>query len=280
MKLDKPYLKLLKKVRTKGTFQQDRTGTGTLSLAFEKVKYDISEQVPFLTTKKVWPKGVFEELCWFLRGEDNAKSLEDKGVSIWSEWGDPQTRSLGPIYGKQWRNFGGVDQVLDLIKGLKETPYSRRHIISAWNVPELPQMALPPCHVMTQWIVKGRTLHVGMYQRSCDMLLGCPWNITCYSSLCYLLCELTDMTPGTFTHFIGDAHIYRNHLDQVDLQLSREPRESPTLAINLGQVEADPRRQFFDANEKLKLILDNIQSDVFELSGYYPDPGIKAPVAI
>lgn len=280
-KLDKPYLKLLKKVRGKGTFTSDRTSTGTLHLFGERIKYDISEQVPFLTTKKVWPKGVFEELCWFIRGETNAKILEDKGVNIWREWGDQETREMGPIYGYQWRKAYGKDQLFDLVRGILYNPYSRRHILMAWNPGDTDKMALPPCHCMSQYLVDGNKLHCILTQRSGDMFLGIPFNSASYTALTYFLAELTGLKPGTLTHNIGDAHIYVNHLDQVDLQLTREPRESPTLKVHLKewQVEPDPRRQSAE-DYGIKRELNNASADMFQLDNYFPDPGIKAPVAI
>lgn len=278
-KLDKPYLKLLKKVRHKGIPGSNRTGTMTLKLFGESIKYDISEQVPFLTTKRVWPKGVFEELCWFLRGETNAKTLEDKGVNIWKEWGDQATREMGPIYGKQWRNFGGVDQLAELVRGLQKDPFSRRHILMAWNPPELSRMALPPCHVLSQYLVEGNRLHATLYQRSGDMFLGVPFNSASYSSLVYLLASVTGLKPGTLTHFLGDAHIYVNHLDQVDEQLAREPRQSPTLTIqDVGIINPEHSEQYNWA--KITAILNNADASMFQLKDYYPDASIKAEVAI
>ena len=279
-KLDKPYLKLLKKIRGKGTPGSNRTGIMTLRSYGEQIKYDISENVPFLTTKRVWPKGVFEELAWFLRGETCAKSLEDKGVNIWREWGDPVTREMGPIYGKQWRNYGGVDQIVDLVMGLKRDPYSRRHILMAWNPPEIKDMALPPCHCLSQYIVDGTTLHGVLYQRSGDMFLGVPFNSASYSSLMYLFCEMTGLKPGTLTHCIGDAHIYTNHLDQVDLQLSREPRKSPTLKIDLSCYPRIVAANYDNERYRANQIMDGMDASVFQLNDYFPDMGIKAPVAV
>ena len=268
-KLDKPYIKLLKKVRHKGIPGSNRTGIMTLHTFGEMVKYDISEQVPFLTTKKVWAKGVFEELAWFIRGETNAKILEDKGVNIWKEWG-PESRDMGPIYGKQWRNFGGIDQLANLVDGLWKDPYSRRHIVSSWNPPEIPEMALPPCHCFFQCFVDGTRLHMSLYQRSADMFLGVPFNIASYASLTHLIARMTGKTPGTLTHHIGDCHIYMNHLDQVDLQLTRQPRQSPKLLLHLPK--------YLGATPSLSL--NSVQADWFEVIDYYPDPGIKGEVAI
>lgn len=264
--LEDQYIALLNKVMISGERRGDRTGTGTLSLFAERAEYDLRLGFPLLTSKKVYFKGVVHELLWFLKGSTNVKYLQDNGVRIWDEWAD-ETGELGPVYGKQWRDWSGKDQIEDLIKSLKEDPYSRRHIVSAWNVGELGEMALPPCHLLFQCYVDNRTksLSFQLYQRSADLFLGVPFNIASYALLCHILCALTGYTPGRLVHVIGDAHIYVNHLDQVRLQLKRyrdEPRPMPTLSVS-------PISS-----------IDEITYDHIKLNGYDPHPAIKGEVSV
>lgn len=261
--LDRIYTSALGDVLFWGTEREDRTGVGTISLFGLKATYDISRYLPLLTTKKVSFKNIAVELLWFLRGDTNTAYLENHGVTIWREWQDPYG-NLGPIYGKQWRDFGGVDQIAEIEKQLKEDPTSRRIILSAWNPGELKQMALPPCHMMAQFYVRyGKHLDCQLYQRSADMFLGVPYNIASYSLLTHMLAHTHGFRPGKLIHVIGDAHIYSNHVKQVREQYLRTPRESPQLVIN----------------RKCDSILDYTLED-FKIVGYYPHPAIPAPVAV
>jgi thymidylate synthase len=261
--LDDPYLDLLDLVQWGGEATQDRTGVGTKSLFGQRAVYDIYRRFPLLTTKKVSFKNIAVELLWFLRGETNTKFLKDHGVTIWDEWAD-KDGNLGPIYGKQWRDFGGVDQIVEIENQLKNDPTSRRIILSAWNPQELKQMALPPCHMMAQFSVRpNNKLECQLYQRSADMFLGVPYNIASYSLLTYMLAHTHGFLPGSLTHVIGDAHVYNNHKEQVKLQLTRESRPSPQLVIK----------------RKCDSILDYNLED-FEIVGYDPHPAIPAPVAV
>lgn len=261
--LDTPYLKLLDFIDSVGTARQDRTGVGTKSLFGLSVSYNIGWRFPLLTTKKVSFKNIAVELLWFLRGDTNIDYLIDNGVNIWNEWAD-ELGDLGPIYGKQWRDFGGVDQIAEIENQLKNDPTSRRIILSAWNPAEIEYMALPPCHVMAQFYVRnGEHLDCQLYQRSGDMFLGVPYNIASYSLLTYMLAHTHGFKPGKLIHVIGDAHIYNNHTKQVILQLGRQPRPSPQLVIK----------------RKCDSILDYTLED-FEIVGYDPHPAIPAPVAV
>lgn len=271
MYLDDGYLKLLRSVFEFGSERKDRTGVGTKSLFGLQMHYNIGSNFPLLTTKKVSFKNVAVELLWFLRGETNTKFLKDHGVTIWDEWAD-KDGNLGPIYGKQWRDFGGVDQIVEIENQLKNDPTSRRIILSAWNPQELKQMALPPCHMMAQFYVHGGEdfldgnprLDCQLYQRSADMFLGVPYNIASYSLLIYMLAHTHGFVPGRLFHTIGDAHIYNNHTEQVGVQLNdRLPRHSPQLVIK----------------RKCDSILDYNLED-FEIVGYDPHPAIPAPVAV
>lgn len=268
--LDDPYLDLLDTVLYCGSSREDRTGVGTKSLFAQRAVYPIGHRFPLLTTKKVSFKNVAVELLWFLRGDTNTKFLNHHGVTIWDEWVD-KDGNLGPIYGKQWRDFNGVDQIAEIENQLKNDPTSRRIILSAWNPGEIKHMALPPCHMMAQFYVHGGEdfldgnprLDCQLYQRSADMFLGVPYNIASYSLLTYMLAHTHGFVPGRLFHTIGDAHVYNNHQEQVKLQLTREPRPSPQLVIK----------------RKCDSILDYNLED-FEIVGYDPHPAIPAPVAV
>lgn len=261
--LDDPYLDLLQLVYSMGDPRKDRTGVGTKSLFGQSTRYNISLAFPLLTTKKVSFKNIAVELLWFLKGDTKTAFLKQHGVTIWDEWADPYGE-LGPIYGKQWRDFGGVDQIAEIEKQLKNDPTSRRIILSAWNPGDIKYMALPPCHMMAQFYVRnGRFLDCQLYQRSADMFLGVPYNIASYSLLTYMLAHTHGFVPGLLFHAIGDAHAYSNHTGQIELQLDREPRPSPQLVIK----------------RKCDSILDYNLED-FEIVGYDPHPAIPAPVAV
>jgi thymidylate synthase len=269
----KTYLDLLRDVRENGERRKDRTGTGTLSVFGRQVRYDLREGFPCLTTKKLHLRSIIHELLWFLRGETNVKSLQDNGVTIWDEWAD-EAGELGPVYGRQWRSWPtpegrSVDQIHLLIDGLLGDPYSRRHIVSAWNVGQLHQMALPPCHLLFQFYVHepvngGKPgLSCQLYQRSADLFLGVPFNIASYALLTEMVAHVCGYEPRDFVHTFGDLHLYANHLDQVETQLAREPRALPKLWL-------DP--------EVRKI--DDFTFESIRLDEYDPHPHIKAPVAI
>ncbi|HRH82097.1 MAG TPA: thymidylate synthase [Thiobacillaceae bacterium] len=263
----RPYLDLLRHVLEHGTRKEDRTGTGTVSVFGHQMRFDLGLGFPLLTTKKVHLKSVIHELLWFLRGDTNIKYLKDNGVSIWDEWAD-ENGDLGPIYGYQWRSWPArdgrhIDQISEVVRTLKTNPDSRRIIVSAWNVGELDRMALPPCHAFFQFYVAEGRLSCQLYQRSCDVFLGVPFNIASYSLLTLMMAQVCDLAPGDFVWTGGDVHIYLNHLEQVNLQLSREPRALPTLRLNPAV-----RDLFAFGYED------------FALEGYDPHPGIKAPVAV
>ena len=231
------YLDLLQDVLQRGHRKDDRTGTGTLSLFGAQMRFDMADGFPLVTTKKMFTRGIFEELLWFISGSTNANVLEDKNVNIWREWGDPMTRDLGPIYGKQWRDWEGADgshhdQLMQVIEQIKTNPDSRRLIVSAWKVDEIDRMALPPCHCFYQFYVSGGRLSLQLYQRSADMFLGVPFNIASYALLLHMVAQVTGAKPGEFVHTIGDAHIYLNHIEQVKTQLERDPLDLPDLWIN------------------------------------------------
>jgi thymidylate synthase len=256
------YLHSLGRVRKKGSPQQDRTGVGTVSLFGEHLRFDLRRGFPLLTTKRLPFRHIAEELFWFLRGETNVKSLQEKDVTIWDEWAD-ENGDLGPVYGKQWRDFNGVDQIANLMRDLKTNPSSRRHIVSAWNPADVPNMALPPCHVLFQFRVDNNFLDLMLYQRSGDMFLGVPFNIASYSLLLTLVATTLDLVPRHFVHTIGDAHVYNNHFDAVDEQLKRPVGTQPALVV---------------VNKR-----ENLQDYCWEdldLRHYHPAPKISAPVAV
>jgi thymidylate synthase len=261
------YLDLLSHVLENGTPKGDRTGTGTLSVFGQQMRFDLSQGFPALTTKKLHMKSVVGELIWFLRGDTNVRWLQERGVKIWDEWAD-EHGELGPIYGRQWRSWPtpdgrSVDQIAAVVDSIRTNPDSRRHIVSAWNVADIESMALPPCHTMFQFYVADGRLSCQLYQRSADIFLGVPFNIASYALLTMMVAQVCELEPGDFVHTLGDAHLYVNHLNQARLQLTREPRDLPQLRIN-------PERKGID---------DFVESDV-ELVGYDPHPGIKAPIAV
>ena len=256
------YLNLLKDILENGTDKSDRTGTGTKSLFGYQLRFDLSKGFPLVTTKKTHLKSIIHELLWFLKGDTNIKYLNDNGVSIWNEWAD-ENGNLGPIYGKQWRNWNGTDQIKEVISQIKNNPDSRRIIVSAWNVSEIPNMALAPCHTLFQFYVADGKLSLQLYQRSGDAFLGVPFNIASYSLLLMMVAQVCNLEVGDFIHTFGDVHIYNNHIEQVKLQLSREPKTLPTIKLN----------------KNVKNIFDFTYED-FTLENYTPQPTIKAPVAV
>jgi thymidylate synthase len=230
------YLELLDHVLENGTRKPDRTGTGTISVFGYQMRFNLEEGFPLLTTKKLHLKSIIHELLWFISGDTNIRYLRENGVKIWDEWAD-ENGNLGPVYGYQWRSWpaaGGkkIDQLANVIRSIRESPDSRRHIVSAWNVGELDKMALPPCHILFQFYVAGGKLSCQLYQRSCDIFLGVPFNIASYALLTMMVAQATSLRPGEFIHTLGDAHIYLNHIDQVRLQLTREPYRLPVMKIN------------------------------------------------
>ena len=258
----KQYHELLKTILEKGDKKSDRTGTGTISVFGHQMRFDLQEGFPLVTTKKLHLKSIIHELLWFLKGENNIKYLNENGVRIWDEWAD-ENGDLGPVYGVQWRNWGGIDQIRDLLEGLKNNPDSRRHIISAWNVPEINNMALPPCHTIFQFYVNNNKLSCQLYQRSADVFLGVPFNIASYALLTMMIAQVCDLELGDFIHTFGDAHIYLNHLDQVNLQLSRDFHPLPRMIIN----------------DQVKDIFSFSYND-FSLEGYKSHPHIKGEVSV
>jgi thymidylate synthase len=263
----KAYLDLLRYVLEKGTVKSDRTGTGTKSVFGYQMRFDLAAGFPVLTTKKLHLRSIIYELLWFIKGDTNIKYLNDNKVTIWDEWADANG-DLGPVYGHQWRSWGDAegrkhDQLTSLIEGLKSNPDSRRHIISAWNVGDLDKMALSPCHAMFQFYVAGEKLSCQLYQRSADIFLGVPFNIASYALFTMMIAQVCGYEPGEFIHTFGDAHIYLNHMEQVNLQLSREPGNLPVMKIN----------------PEVKSIFDFKYED-FSLEGYDPHPVIKAPIAV
>lgn len=261
------YLDLLQHILDNGTDKTDRTGTGTRSVFGYQLRYNLSEGFPLVTTKKVHLKSIIYELLWFLNGDTNIKYLTDNGVSIWNEWAD-ENGDLGPVYGAQWRSWAGadgkiVDQISEVIDQIKKNPDSRRLIVSAWNVAEIPNMALAPCHAMFQFYVADGKLSLQLYQRSADVFLGVPFNIASYALLLMMVAQVCDLEVGDYVHTFGDVHIYNNHFEQVKKQLSRTPKALPTMKIN----------------PEIKNIFDFGFED-FTLENYEPYPGIKAPVAV
>jgi thymidylate synthase len=261
------YLDLMQHVRKHGHKKSDRTGTGTLSVFGYQMRFDLSEGFPLVTTKKCHLKSIIHELLWFLQGNTNTKYLKDNGVSIWDEWADVNG-DLGPIYGHQWRSWPSadgqhIDQITQVIEQIRNTPDSRRMIVSAWNVGELNKMKLPPCHAFFQFYVADGRLSCQLYQRSADIFLGVPFNIASYALLTLMMAQVCGLKPGDFVHTFGDAHLYLNHLEQVQEQLSREPRRLPTMQLNPA----------------INSIFDFTYAD-FTLQDYDPYPSIKAPVAV
>lgn len=263
----KQYLDLMRHVRDNGIVKQDRTGTGTKSVFGYQMRFDLAEGFPLVTTKRVHFKSIVHELLWFLKGDTNIKYLKDNGVSIWDEWAD-DNGELGPVYGYQWRSWPTpdgrhIDQISQVIEQIKKSPDSRRIIVSAWNVAEIEKMALPPCHAFFQFYVADGKLSCQLYQRSADIFLGVPFNIASYALLTMMMAQVTGLKPGEFVHTLGDAHIYLNHMEQVELQLSREPLPLPSVSIN-----PDIKNIF------------NFGYDDFELLYYDPHPPIKAEVSV
>lgn len=263
----KQYLTLLEHILNEGVEKEDRTGTGTISTFGYQMRFNLQEGFPLVTTKKIHLKSVIHELLWFLQGSTNVKYLQENGVRIWNEWAD-ENGELGPVYGSQWRSWpkpdgGHVDQINTLIEGLKKNPDSRRHIVSAWNVGLLDQMALPPCHILFQFYVANGKLSCQLYQRSADTFLGVPFNIASYALLTLMVAQVTGLEPGDFVHTFGDVHIYKNHLEQVKLQLTREPRQLPVMKIN----------------PEVKDIFAFTYDD-FAIENYDPHPHIKGKVAV
>ncbi len=261
------YLQLLQHILDNGAEKTDRTGTGTRSCFGYQMRFDLQKGFPMVTTKKLHVKSIFYELLWFLKGETNIKYLKENGVSIWDEWANEEGE-LGPVYGKQWRSWEGangvvVDQITELIEQIKKTPDSRRLIVNAWNVAELPKMALMPCHTLFQFYVADGKLSCQLYQRSADVFLGVPFNIASYALLTMMIAQVCDLECGDFVHSFGDVHLYNNHIEQAKLQLSRIPFELPTLKINPA----------------VKDIFSFDFSD-FTIENYQCHPGIKAPVAV
>jgi len=261
------YLDLLNRIFDEGVEKGDRTGTGTTSVFGHQLRFDLGEGFPLLTTKKLHLRSIIHELLWFLQGDTNTAYLKENGVGIWDEWADEEG-NLGPVYGHQWRSWGTpdgvtIDQVSQLIEQIRETPDSRRLIVSAWNVGELESMALPPCHLLYQFYVAEGKLSCQLYQRSADVFLGVPFNIASYSLLLLMVAQVTGLEPGDFVHTFGDVHLYSNHIEQARLQLSREPRELPTMKLN-SEIDDIFAFRFED----------------FQLEDYDPHPHIKAPVAV
>lgn len=261
------YHDLLHRILDDGVAKEDRTGTGTLSVFGHQMRFDLTDGFPLVTTKKVHLKSVIGELLWFLRGSTNVRWLQERGISIWDEWADDDG-DLGPIYGYQWRSWptpdgSHVDQIARVVESIRQNPDSRRHIVSAWNVADVEDMALPPCHTLFQFYVADGKLSCQLYQRSADVFLGVPFNIASYSLLTHMVAQVCDLDVGDFVHTLGDAHLYSNHLDQARIQLEREPRALPSLRLN-------PDRRS----------LDEFDIEDVEVLAYDPHPAIRAPIAV
>ena len=264
----KQYLDLLRHIKDNGVDRADRTGTGTRSVFGYQMRFNLDDGFPLITTKKIHLKSIIHELLWFIKGDTNVRYLQDNGVRIWNEWADPETGDLGHIYGYQWRSwpkYDGttVDQLSQAINDIKNNPDSRRIIVSAWNVADLENMNLPPCHAFFQFYVANGRLSLQLYQRSGDTFLGVPFNIASYALLLMMVAQITDLKPGEFIHTLGDAHIYHNHMEQVETQLQRAPRQLPIMTIN-----PDVR------------IIEDFRYEDFILTGYDPHPHIKGIVAV
>jgi len=263
----KQYLDLMRLVRDTGARKGDRTGTGTLSVFGQQLRFDLQAGFPALTTKTLHLRSIIHELLWFLSGDTNVRYLRDNGVSIWDEWADARGE-LGPVYGHQWRSWPApdgrhIDQMALLLRGLRENPDSRRHIVSAWNVADIERMALPPCHLLFQFYVANGRLSCQLYQRSADVFLGVPFNIASYALLTMMVAQVSGYQPGEFVHTLGDAHLYLNHLAQADLQLGRAPRPLPRMHLNPGVAD-----------------LFAFRYEDFRLEGYHAHPRIAAPIAV
>ncbi len=261
------YLDLCQRILTEGVHKEDRTGTGTISVFGHQMRFRLEDGFPLLTTKKLHLKSIIYELLWFLKGDTNVKYLQEHGVRIWNEWAD-ENGELGPVYGHQWRswpdyNGGTIDQIANIVRQIRTNPDSRRLIVSAWNVAEVDKMALPPCHTLFQFYVADGKLSLQLYQRSADVFLGVPFNIASYALLLQMMAQVTGLKVGDFVHTLGDAHIYTNHLSQVQLQLTRQPRPLPKMNINP------------DVND-----IFSFQYDDFELAYYNPHPHIAGQVAV
>lgn len=279
----RPYLDLLDKVLTEGRLREDRTGTGTVGIFGHQMRFDLADGFPLLTTKKLHLRSIIHELLWFLRGQTHVAPLQEAGVRIWDDWATAeqtarfgrQAGDLGPVYGHQWRNFGatlqadgtylrdGVDQIERLIETIRTNPSSRRMLVTGWNPKEADQVALPPCHTLFQFYVQDGRLSCQLYQRSADIFLGVPFNIASYSLLLMMMAQVCNLEPGEFVHTMGDAHLYRNHLDQARLQLTREPMARPTMLLEPSATE-----------------LQDFDFEHFKLSGYAPHPHIRAEVSV
>ena len=263
----KTYLDLLRHVREHGTRKGDRTGTGTLSVFGYQMRFDLAERFPLLTTKKIHTKSVIHELLWFLQGSTNVAYLRANGVTIWDEWADANGE-LGPVYGAQWRSWPApdgraIDQLADVVAQIRKNPDSRRLVVTAWNPVDIPRMALAPCHALFQFYVADGRLSCQLYQRSADIFLGVPFNIASYALLTLMVASVTNLRPGEFVHTLGDAHLYLNHLEQADEQLTRTPRPLPVLKVNPAEKD-----------------LFGFRYEDFELVGYDPAPAIRAPIAV